>query len=127
MPTLIELLGQAITIQQQRQNKEYEERMSRPLQERVAKGYTMSNLNVSIDFYNGMPNQWCPSLDKSQKFIDRVYVHSENNISKFREGTSVILSHGIDDFILHSNDFEVKKQPHHLDELSTRQLGNQCS
>ena len=50
MPTLIELLGQAITIQQQRQNKEYEERMSRPLQERVAKGYTMSNLNVSIDF-----------------------------------------------------------------------------
>lgn len=120
MSSLIELLGHAITIQQQRQNREYEESMSRPLQERVAKGYTMFNLNVSIDFYYETPNQWCPPLDKSQKFIDRVYVHSENNISKFREGTSIILSHGrdrfvmeiekdgIDDFILHSNDFEVK-------------------
>lgn len=121
MSPLIELLGQAITIQQQRQNKEHADRMLKPLHERVKKGYTMSNLKVlSIDFYDEAPNQRCPMLDNSKQFIDRVYVHSENNISKFREGASVVLSHGehkfvmeiekdgIDDFVLRSNDFEVK-------------------
>lgn len=121
MATLIELLEQAITVQQQRQDKEHVAKMALPLHERIAKGYTMANLRISIDFYDQVPNQWCPRLDSSQKFIYRVYVHCENNISKFREGTSVVLSNGhysfvmeiekdgIDDFILRSNDFEVKK------------------
>lgn len=120
MNNLVDLLGQAITIQQQCQNQEHKEKMAMPLHERIAKGYTMSNLQIRIEFYEGLPNQWCPMINSSQKFIDRVHVHSENNISKFREGGAVVLSNGqyrfimeiekdgIDDFILKSNDFEVK-------------------
>jgi hypothetical protein len=67
-----------------------------------------------------MPNSFCPYIGEGNKFIERIYFHCENNCSKFREGSPVVLtngnisfkmeieSDGVDDFVLHSNDFDVK-------------------
>ncbi|MEH6536655.1 MAG: AAA domain-containing protein [Psychroserpens sp.] len=111
---------EALQIQQQKDDEAYEEQISLPLDERVAKGVTMHNLRVEFDFYDHAPNQWCPRLEYPHKFIRSAKIHCENNISKFREGAQVILSNGghrfkleiiedtIDNFILAPNDFDVK-------------------
>jgi len=92
-----------------------------PLDERVAKGVTMTNLRVEMEFYDGMPNQWCYPLSGSQEYISSVKIFCDNNISKFKEGSSVVLSNGsfrfemdieedsTENFILQPNDFNVKK------------------
>lgn len=118
---LIQNLSNAIDLQQKRQDEDFAEMAAKPLAERVAKGHTLTNLSISrIDFYDGMPNSFCPVLWDNQKFIDKIYIHCENNCSKYREGTSLMLSNGklnfkmeletdkIDDFVLHSGDFDVK-------------------
>ena len=118
---LIQNLSQAIDIQQERQDKDFKETMAKPLAERVAKGHTLTNLTIDkIDFYDGMPNSFCPYIGEGNRFIERIYFHCENNCSKFREGSAVVLtngnisfkmeieSDGVDDFVLHSNDFDVK-------------------
>ena len=46
--SFLQQLSDAIDIQQQRQNEEYNELMSRPLQERVNRGYTMTNLHAEF-------------------------------------------------------------------------------
>lgn len=111
---------EAIQMQQQKEDETYEEQISLPLEERVAKGVTMHNLRVEFDFFDHAPNQWCPRLNYPNKFIRSAKVFCENNISKFREGAQVILSNGshrfkleiiedsIDNFILAPNDFDVK-------------------
>ena len=43
---------EAIQIQQQKDDEAYEEQISLPLDERVAKGVTMHNLRVEFDFYD---------------------------------------------------------------------------
>lgn len=110
----------AIEIESARNLKEFEEQRRLPLDERVAKGATMTNLRIEIDFYDGVPNQWCYPLSGSQEYISTVKVFCDNNISKFKEGSSVILSNGAhrfemdieedstENFILKSNDFNVK-------------------
>lgn len=65
-----------------------------PLDERVAKGVTMTNLRVEMEFYDGLPNPWCAALYGSNKYIMTVKVFCDNNISKFKEGNSVVLSNG---------------------------------
>jgi DNA replication ATP-dependent helicase Dna2 len=118
---LLQNLSQAIDIQQERQDKDFKETMAKPLAERVAKGHTLTNLTIDkIDFYDGLPNSFCPYIGEGNRFIERIYFHCENNCSKFREGSSVVLtngnisfkmeieSDGVDDFVLHSNDFDVK-------------------
>ena len=118
---LLQNLSQAIDIQQERQDQDFKETMAKPLAERVAKGHTLTNLTIDkIDFYDGMPNSFCPYIGEGNKFIERIYFHCENNCSKFREGSPVVLtngnislkmeieSDGVDDFVLHSNDFDVK-------------------
>ena len=118
---LLQNLSQAIDIQQERQDKDFKETMAKPLAERVAKGHTLTNLTIDkIDFYDGMPNSFCPYIGEGNRFIERIYFHCENNCSKFREGSAVVLtngnisfkmeieSDGVDDFVLHSNDFDVK-------------------
>jgi DNA replication ATP-dependent helicase Dna2 len=118
---LLNNLVQAIDIQQKCQNDDFHAMMSKPVSERISKGHTLSNLSISkIDFYDEAPNNFCPRLDAGNKFVDKIYIHCPNNCSRFREGASVMLtngvrklvmdivSDGIDDFVLHSNDFEVK-------------------
>lgn len=110
----------AIEIEHTNNLQAFEEQKKLPLDERVAKGVTMSNLRAEFEFYDGMPNQWCYPLPGSQKYISSVRILCDNNISKFKEGSSVLLSNGshrfemdieedsTDNFILKSNDFNVK-------------------
>ena len=110
----------AIEIEYKKNIQDFEEQMNLPLDERIAKGVTMSNLKVEFDFFAGLPNQWCSQLPNSQKYISSVKIFCENNISKFKEGNSVLLSNGTykfemdidedstENFILKPNDFNVK-------------------
>lgn len=110
----------AIEIEYAKNLQEFEEQKKLPLDERVAKGVTMTNLGVEIDFYDGLPNQWCYPLSDSQEYISSVNIFCDNNISKFKEGSSVVLSNGshrfemdieedsTENFILKPNDFNVK-------------------
>ncbi|TXK24831.1 AAA family ATPase [Pontibacter qinzhouensis] len=110
----------AIEIELAKNLQDFEEQKKTPLDERVAKGVTMTNLRVEFDFYDGLPNQWCYPLSGSQKYISSVKIFCDNNISKFKEGSSVVLSNGshrfemdieedsTENFILKPNDFNVK-------------------
>lgn len=110
----------AIEIEHLKNIEDFEEQMKQPLDERIAKGITMSNLKVEFDFYDGLPNQWCSFLQGSQEYIFSAKVFCDNNISKFKEGNSVLLSNGVhkfemdiyedstENFILRPNDFNVK-------------------
>lgn len=110
----------AIEIERLKNLEDFEEQMNQPLDERVAKGVTMVNLKVEFDFYDGLPNQWCSTLPNSRKYIASVKIFCDNNISKFKEGNSVLLSNGVhrfemdieedstENFILKPNDFNVK-------------------
>lgn len=109
----------AIEIEFAKNLKDFEEQQRLPLDERVAKGVTMTNLRVEIEFFDGMPNQWCHPLQASHKYISSVKIFCDNNISKFKEGNPVILSNGnnlfkmeveedsTENFILKPNDFNV--------------------
>lgn len=111
---------EAIEIQQRKDDESYDEQINLPIDERVAKGVTMNNLRVYFEFFDHIPNQWCPSLNYPSKFIKSAKIYCQNNISKFREGAQVILSNGIHrfkmeivkdsiaEFILAPNDFDVK-------------------
>ena len=111
---------EAIAIQQKKDDESYEEQISLPIDERVAKGVTMNNLQVVFDFFEHAPNRWCPQLNYPLKFIRSAKIYCQNNISKFREGGQVVLSNGsfrfkmeiiedsITNFILAPNDFDVK-------------------
>ncbi len=110
----------AIEIEFANNLKDFEEQKKLPLDERVAKGVTMTNLRVEIDFYYDLPNQYCYPLSGSQEYISTVKIFCDNNISKFKEGNTVILSNGnfkfemdieedsTENFILKPNDFSVK-------------------
>ncbi len=110
----------AIEIENAKNLQDYEEQKRLPLNERVMKGITMPNLRIEMSFYDGIPNQWCYPLPDSERYISSVRIFCENNISKFKEGSSVILSNGshrfemdieedsTDNFILRPNDFNVK-------------------
>jgi DNA replication ATP-dependent helicase Dna2 len=109
----------AINIEHEKNLKNFEEQMRLPLDERVAKGVTMSNLRVEFGFYEYPPNQFCPSIPDRNKFISSAKIFCDNNISKFKEGSPVILSNGnyrfemeiyedsLDNFTLQPNDFTV--------------------
>ncbi|TCC98727.1 DEAD/DEAH box helicase [Pedobacter hiemivivus] len=119
MDVLNELV-EAIEIERLKNLGDFEVQMSQPLDERVAKGVTMSKLRVEFEFYAGLPNKWCSFLSDSDKYIAYAKVYCENNISKFKEGNSVRLTNGAynfemeieedspDNFILKPNDFNVK-------------------
>ena len=121
MTNFLEQLADAIDIQQQRQNQEYDELMSRPLQERVSRGYTMTNLHAEFEFFDGAPTRWLPNPVPPKRYINRVSVCCDYNISKFREGTQVRLSHGalsflmeiehdgVNDFVLRTGSFEYQR------------------
>ncbi len=110
----------AIDIERLKTLEDFEEQMNQPLDERVAKGVTMSNLKVEFDFFDGLPNQYCYPLSNSQKYISSARITCDNNISKFKEGNPVLLTNGVhkfemeidedspENFIIKPNDFNVK-------------------
>ena len=116
--TFLQQLSDAIDIQQQRQDQEYNELMERPLRERVSRGYTMTNLHAEFEFFDGAPTRWMSAPTGTLRYINRVHIHCEYNISKVREGTQVRLSHGphaflmeierddVNDFVLRSSSYE---------------------
>lgn len=118
--SIIDEFREAVAIQQIKDDEAYDEQIKLPIDERVAKGITMNNLKVVFDFYDHAPNQWCPRIGHPSKFIESAKIYCQNNISKFREGATVVLSNGsnafkmeiaedsIDNFILKPNDFDVK-------------------
>lgn len=109
----------AIEIEFAKNLEEFKEQQKLPIDERVAKGITMNNLRVEMDFFDGVPNQWCHPIPATQKYISLVKIFCENNISKFKEGSSIVLSNGsyrfemdieedsAENFILKPNDFNV--------------------
>lgn len=121
MTTFLETLSDAIDIQQKRQDDEYNELMGRPLQERVNRGYTMTNLHAEFEFFDGAPTRWLPNPVPPNRYINRVRIRCAYNISKFREGTQVRLTHGplsflmeierdgVNDFVLRTGSFEYQR------------------
>jgi DNA replication ATP-dependent helicase Dna2 len=109
----------AIEIEFAKNLEDFKEQQKLPLDERVAKGVTMTNLRVEMEFFDGLPNQWCQPLPSSQRYISSVKVICDNNISKFKEGNPVRLSNrtrefimeveedSTENFILKPNDFNV--------------------
>jgi DNA replication ATP-dependent helicase Dna2 len=110
----------AIEIEFAKNLEDFKEQQKLPLDERVAKGVTMSNLRVEMEFFDELPNPWCNTLSGSKEYIFAVKIFCDNNISKFKEGSSVVLSNGpyrfemdieedsTENFILKPNDFNVK-------------------
>jgi DNA replication ATP-dependent helicase Dna2 len=111
----------AIEIEFAKNLQDFEEQKRLPLDERVAKGVTMTNLRVEFEFYDYLPNDFCVPLPGGQKYISAVKIFCDDNISKFKEGSPVILSNGnnrfemeieedsLDNFILQPNDFNVSR------------------
>ena len=111
----------AIEFEFAKNHQDFEEQKKLPLDERVAKGVTMTNLRVEFDFYDYLPNDFCLPLPSGQKYISAVKIFCDKNISKFKEGSPVILSNGthrfemeieedsLDNFILQPNDFNVSR------------------
>ena len=91
---IIKDFQEAIEIEYKKNLEDFEEQNKLPLDERVAKGVTMTNLRIEFEFYDGLPNQWCYPLSGAEKYISSVKIFCDNNISKFKEGNSVVLSHG---------------------------------
>lgn len=108
---------QAIEIESRKNAEEYASVMALPLNERIAKGVTMSNFTLKFDFRELPPTPWDEPIDFPLSYIDTAQIICDNNISKFKEGSSVILSNGvhkfkmeiredsIDNFILEPQDF----------------------
>jgi hypothetical protein len=111
----------AIEFEATKNSEDFEKQKLLPLDERVAKGVTMTNLRVDFEYYDYLPNDFCEPLPSGQKYISAATIYCDNNISKFKEGSPVILSNGIhkfemdveedslDNFILKPNDFNVSR------------------
>lgn len=120
MNVLREFLS-AIEFEATKNLEDFEKQRLLPLDERVAKGVTMTNLRVDFEYYDYLPNDFCEPLPSGQKYISAATIYCDNNISKFKEGSPVILSNGInkfemdveedslDNFILKPNDFNVSR------------------
>ena len=90
--------NQAVELEGQKNAEEYAIVMALPLNERVAKGVTMSNFTLEFDFRELPPTPWDEPVGFPMSYINTAKIISDNNISKFKEGSSVILSNGVDKF-----------------------------
>ncbi len=109
--------NQAIKIESQRNADEYALVMALPLNERIAKGVTMANFTLKFDFRELPYSQYNEEIDPPLAYINSAYIDCEVNKTKFKEGSSVILSNGIhkfkmeikedsiDNFVLEPQDF----------------------
>lgn len=108
---------QAIEIESKKNTDEYALVMALPLNEKIAKGVTMSNFTLKFDFRELTPSPWNEPIFSPLSYINSATIVCDNNISKFKEGSSVILSNGmhkfkmeikedsIDNFVLEPQDF----------------------
>jgi superfamily I DNA and/or RNA helicase len=117
--SVLDEFRQAIAVQQRKDDEAYEEQMKLPVDERVAKGITMTNLTVEFEFHDEpRPNPYWSFLHYPQEYIQSARITCDTNISKFREGEQVILSNGshkfkmeiiedtIHKFVIAPNDFD---------------------
>ena len=126
--SLIDDLTAAINIQQAQKDRDYRAMMQKPLQERVNKGHTLANADIVIIFFEGVPNDFCPYLHGNDAYINKVKISCGDNISRFREGSPVLLSHGhhvfkmtveedhLNEMVLVSGSFDVKNN--YIDKFS---------
>jgi DNA replication ATP-dependent helicase Dna2 len=118
--SVLEDFKQAIAVQQRKDDEAFDEQMRLHVEERVAKGISMTNLTVEFNFFEEAPNSWCPIINYPSKFIRSARIFCQNNISKFREGEQVVLSNGklmfkmeiiedsIEKFTIAPNEYDVK-------------------
>ena len=110
----------AIEIESSKNIEEFKEQQKLPLDERVAKGVTMANLSVEMLFFDDLPNPWCGPLTGSKEYIYSVKVFCKNNISKFKEGSLVVLSNGTHRFEMEIEDpaiQSISSEPTELDSI----------
>lgn len=91
---LIEQYTDALSLQMSLQSEEFQQQASLPIAERVLKGHSMINLTVDIEFFDGLPDDYCRPLPDGVSYIKAVHVFSQGNVSSFREGSTVVLSRG---------------------------------
>ena len=108
---------QAIKIESERNAADFSLLMALPPNERVAKGVTMANFTLTFDFRELPPSPWNEPIDYPLSYINSVHIKCEKNITKFKEGSSVVLKNGtynfkmeikedsIDSFVLEPQDF----------------------
>ncbi len=108
---------QAIKIESEKNAADFLSLMSMPSNERIAKGVTMANFTLTFDFRELPPSQWNEPIDFPLSYINSVYIKCDKNITKFKEGSSVVLKNGaynfkmeikedsIDNFVLEPQDF----------------------
>jgi DNA replication ATP-dependent helicase Dna2 len=89
---------QAIELESKRNAEEYSAVMALPLSEKIAKGVTISNFTLKFEFRDLPPTPWDEPVEYPNSYIDTAQIICENNISKFKEGSTVILSNGIHNF-----------------------------
>jgi superfamily I DNA and/or RNA helicase len=118
---LIDSFKEAIELQQIKQDEQFEVLMNTPLDERIKNGDTLANISVVFDFHDSPPNKWCPVPNTGYKYIAKAHIKCDNNISKYRVGSAILLSNekmvfemeviedSIENFILAPNDFNVNK------------------
>ena len=108
---------QAIEIESQKNAEDYTLVMALPQNEKIAKGVTMANFSLKFDFRELPYSQWNETIDFPFSYINTVQIICNENKSKFKEGSTVILRNGvhsfkmeikedsIDNFILEPQDF----------------------
>jgi DNA replication ATP-dependent helicase Dna2 len=108
---------EAIKLESEKNAAEYASVMALPLNERVAKGVTMVNFSLVFDFRELPPSPWDEPIEFPLSYINSAHINCEKNLSKFKEGSTVILSNdrftfkmeikedSIDNFVLEPQDF----------------------
>lgn len=108
---------QAIQIESHKNAEDYALVKALPQNEKIAKGVTMANFTLKFDFRELPYSQWNETIDFPLSYIDTVQIICNENKSKFKEGSTVILSNGVhsfkmeikedsvDNFILEPQDF----------------------
>jgi len=108
---------QAIKIEGERNAADFSLLMALPSNERIAKGVTMANFTLTFEFSELPPSPWNEPIKFPLSYINSVYIKCDKNITKFKEGSSVVLKNGahnfkmeikedsIDNFVLEPQDF----------------------
>lgn len=115
---LIGKLNHAIDIEYDAKNSEIDELLLIPIEDRILKGDTISNIEIEIlnpwaeIIGHGKTDDGRPYLeyDENRVFFTKVKIFCKNNYSKFREGSPVTLhnnNYKFDFIVIEDNDFEM--------------------
>lgn len=108
---------EAIKIESEKNAEEFSLIMALPPNERIAKGVTMANFTLTFDFRELPSSPWNEPIEFPLSYIKSVRINCDDNKTKFKEGSKVILSNGmhrfkmeiqedsIDNFVLEPQDF----------------------